>query len=86
MQVQAAAISLADERFVVVAANLELLRSPGEADMAIEQLQGHFGVAVVLLALNDKGSPNYYGDSDLVELLRGVPTDEMPWKEYDVPA
>ena len=86
MEIQAAAVSLMDERFVVVAANLELLRSPGEADMAIERLQAHFGVPVVLMALSDQGSPNYYGDSGLLELLRGVPTEQMPWREYTVPA
>jgi hypothetical protein len=86
MQIQAAAISLLDKKFVVAAAQMELVQSAGEADMAIEQLQEHFGVPVVLMALAESGSPNYYGDSELVELLRGVPVDEMPWKEYDVPA
>ena len=86
MQIQAAAVSLLDQQLVVAVAQMDLVRAHGEADMAIEQLQAHFGVPVVLMALSDAGSPNYYGDEQLVELLRGVPVDEMPWKEYEVSA
>jgi hypothetical protein len=83
MQIQAAAISLQGIPFVVVAASLDLVRSSGEADMAIEELQPQFGgAAIVLMAQKDDDSPVYYGDRQLVELLEGVPIDEMPWKEY----
>jgi hypothetical protein len=34
------------------------------------------------MAQSENGSPNYYGDRDLVELLEDVPIDKMPWKEY----
>lgn len=85
MKIEAAAVSLADQKFIVVAANMELVQSSGEADMAIDQLQSHFGVPVVLMALSDNESPNYYGDASLVELLAGVPVDKMPWKGYYVP-
>ena len=81
--IQAAAISLAGFRFVVVAVSLDLVRSPGEADMAIETLTPKFGgVPVVLMAQNDEGSPTYYGDRTLVEMLADVPIDKMPWKAY----
>ena len=58
MQVQAATISLAGENFAVVIVGEDIVQSPGEADMAIESLQPHFGgVPVVLMAQNDAGSP-----------------------------
>ena len=83
--VQAAAISLAGIRLVVVAVSLDLVRSPGEADMAIETLTPRFGgVPVVLMGQNDEGSPVYYGDRTLVGMLDGVPLDKMPWKAYHV--
>ncbi len=51
--------------------------------MAIEDLQPYFGgVPVVLMAQKDDGSPSYYGDSQLVELLAHIPMNKMPWKEY----
>ncbi len=53
--------------------------------MAIDDLRPYFGgVPVVLMAQKDDGSPSYYGDSELVELLAGIPIDKMPWKEYAV--
>jgi hypothetical protein len=85
VKVQAAAISLQGHQFVVVVSQMKLVASPGEADMAIDDLQPYFGgVPVVLLAQQDDGSPSYYGDSQLVELLAGIPIDKMPWKEYTV--
>ena len=85
MKVQAAAISVQGHQFVVVVSRLALVSSPGEADMAIDDLQPYFGGApVVLLAQKDDESPSYYGDRQLVELLAGIPIDKMPWKEYPV--
>jgi hypothetical protein len=85
MKVQGAAVSLGGKNFVVVLVGMEVVQSPGEADMAIDAMRPSFGgVPVVLMAQNEKGSPTYYGDEDLVRLLAGVPVDEMPWKEYPV--
>ena len=84
-KVQAAAISLRGHGFVVVVVPMTLVASPGEADMAIDDLQPYFeGVPVVLMAQKDDGSPCYYGDSQLVDMLAGIPIEEMPWKEYRV--
>lgn len=85
MKVQGAAISLAGVSFAVVLVPMDLVDSPGEADMAIETMQPAFGgVPVVLMAQKDDGSPRYYGDQDLVVSLADVPVDQMPWREYDV--
>lgn len=85
MKVQGAAISREGNNFVVVGAQMDLIKNSGEADMAIERLQTSFGgVPVVLMAQNDKGSPTYYGDNEIVRLLAGIPLEEMPWKEYSI--
>ena len=69
----------------VVAVSMDLVQSPGEADMAIESMAPAFGgVPVVLMAQNDQGTPTYYGDKDIVELLAGVPVEKMPWKEVSI--
>jgi len=81
--VNAAAISLQDVRFVVVLVHLDLVRSPGEADMAIEALSPSFGgVPVVLMAQDDDGSPHFYGDGELLRMLADVPIEQMPWTEH----
>jgi hypothetical protein len=84
-RLQAAAISLQGHQFVVVVSRITLVTSPGEAEMAIDDLQAYFGgVPVVLMAQKDDGSPTYYGDRQLVELLADIPIDKMPWKEYAI--
>lgn len=86
MEVQAAAISIKGTNFAVVHSGPDLLSQQGEADLTIERLQPVFGgVPVVLMALMGDGSPRYYGDADIVALLKGVPVDQMPWKDYSVP-
>ncbi|MBT8071574.1 MAG: hypothetical protein KJO80_14165 [Gammaproteobacteria bacterium] len=85
MDVQAAAISLQNNNFVVVLVNMDMVTNSGEADMAIDALEPKFGqVPVVLMAQREDTSPVYYGNQDLVEALRDVPIDEMPWKSYSV--
>ncbi len=82
-QVHAAAISMQGIRFVVVLVRPELAAGPGEADMLIADLQPRFGgVPVVLVGQYDDGTPTYYGDPALIELLTDVPLDRMPWKDY----
>jgi hypothetical protein len=54
--------------------------------MSIETLSAGFGgVPIVLMAQKEDGTPGYYGDGDLVRLLRDVPIDKMPWKQFPVP-
>ncbi len=85
MDVQAAAISLQGNNFVIVLVGLDMVSNPGEADMAIDTLEPKFGkVPVVLMAQREDTSPVYYGDQRLVEALGDLPVDEMPWKTYSV--
>ena len=85
MDVQAAAISLQNNNFVVVLVNMDMVTNSGEADMAIDALEPKFGqVPVVLMAQREDTSPVYYGNQDLVAALRDVPIEEMPWKSYSV--
>ncbi len=84
-QVQAAAISMLGRRLVVVLVGIDLVRSPGEADMAIADLRPRFGgVDVLLMGQLDDGTPVYHGEPELVELLAETPVDRMPWKDYPV--
>lgn len=86
MNVQAAAISVAGNNMIIVLVDMGLVNSHGEADMTIDTLGNHFGdVPVVLMAQREDGSPVYYGDEPLTTLLRDVPVEKMPWKEYPVP-
>lgn len=81
--VQAAAISLAGQRLVVVLVPLDLVRSPGEAAMLVADLRLRFGGGeIVLMGQDDDGAPQYHGRDELLALLAAVPVDRIPWKTY----
>lgn len=83
LEVHAAAISLQDRRFVVVLVPLEVVRSPGEADMLAADLRARFGgVDLVLMGQTEDGTPEYHGDAALIGLLADLPVDRLPWKVY----
>jgi hypothetical protein len=85
MDVQAAAISLQNNNFVIVLVPMDMVENSGEADMAIDTLQPKFDNApVVLMAQREDTSPVYYGDQELVTILGDTPVDQMPWKTYSV--
>jgi hypothetical protein len=85
MDVQAAAISLQNNNFVIVLVGMDMVTNSGEADMAIDTLGPKFGnVPVILMSQREDASPVYYGDQALVTALRDIPVDEMPWKSYSV--
>jgi hypothetical protein len=83
--VQAAAISLAGHRLLVVLVPMHLVESAGEAEMLVTDLRPRFGgVDVVLMGQDEDGSPRYHGDAELLVLLAGVPVDRLPWKVYPI--
>jgi hypothetical protein len=85
MDVQAAAISLQNNNFVIVLVPMDMVTNSGEADMAIDTLQPKFGdVPVILMAQREDTSPVYYGDQELVMALGDTPVDQMPWKPYSI--
>jgi hypothetical protein len=86
MKLLGAAISLKGENFAIAVVDMDLVKSHGEADMAIETISPTFGgVPVVLMAQKDDGTPVYYGQESLVRSLADIPVDKMPWKEYSIP-
>lgn len=85
MDVQAAAISLQGNNFVIVLVGMDIVTNSGEADMAIDTLQPKFGNSpVILMAQREDTSPVYYGEQDLVSSLGDIPVDDMPWKTYPI--
>lgn len=81
--IQAAAISVAGRRILVVLVPLSIVENLGEAEMLVTDLLPRFGgVDIVLMAQEDDGTPHYLGEKEVVALLDGVPVDRMPWKAH----
>jgi len=81
--VQAAAVSIAGRRMMVALVPLDVVQSPGEAEMLMADLSPRFGgVEMVLMGQDEDGTPHYHGDAELLSLLAEVPVDRLPWKAY----
>jgi hypothetical protein len=81
-KVTAAAISMAEMKFVVVLVDLTTASGPGEADLVVADMQSRFGVPVVLMGQEEDGTPVFYGSENLKDRVAAVPVNRLPWKEY----
>ena len=39
---------------------------------------------IILMSQDKTGAPHYYGRKDIVEFLKTVPLDRIPWKVYHI--
>ncbi|MBR3624166.1 MAG: hypothetical protein IKN43_12560 [Selenomonadaceae bacterium] len=37
---------------------------------------------IILLSFDNNGDPHFYGRRDIVEFLKSIRLDQIPWKEY----
>jgi hypothetical protein len=83
MPVQYAVITQQGHRFTVVLVQKAILNDPTTAARAIDWLQTQrFHMPTVLMARDERGSPNaYYGRNDLALLLSRVLLTALPWQE-----
>lgn len=82
-KVLAAAITLEGDNLFIALVSMDLVKSPGEADMFIADLETRYSdAAVLLVAQDEKGSPTHYGNADLIRRVAPISIEELPWKEY----
>ncbi len=39
---------------------------------------------IILMSQDNTGAPHYYGRKDIVDFLKTVRLDQIPWKEYHI--
>ena len=39
---------------------------------------------IILMSQDANGTPHYFGRKDIVEFLKSIRVDQIPWKEYHV--
>lgn len=68
----------------VVAVNPVIFQNSVNATMIIKALLPAFnGIPVVLMAIDNKGVPGYFGRSDLIDLLESVNIKEASWHKIE---
>ena len=39
---------------------------------------------IILMSQNENGTPRYVGRKDIVDFLKTIRVDQIPWKEYNI--
>ena len=39
---------------------------------------------IILMSQDQNGTPHYYGRKDIVDFLKTIRLDQLPWKEYHI--
>jgi len=69
--------------FAIVIVKQHILNSSHESNRAILSFQPAFpGIPVVLMAQDYRGTPTYYGRRDIVNFLKSVPLQCVPWQKF----
>jgi hypothetical protein len=84
MRVQGAVIREQGQTFAIVIVKPHVVQNRTAAAEAIQSFTPVFGVPVVLMAQDSRGTPTYYGRPDIARFLASVPISSIPWKEYTI--
>lgn len=83
MRFQGAVIKEQGVNFAVVVVKRHVVNNRSEARTAAASFQPLFpGLPIVLMAQDSRGTPTYFGRSDLARFMSKVPLSAVPWKEY----
>lgn len=86
MQFEGAIIKEQGITFAIVIVKPHVINNHSEANNMIQtfQVQAFGGIPVVLMAQDGRGTPRYYGRTDIVNFLANVPIHAIPWKRYSL--
>lgn len=84
MRVQGAVIREQGVTFAVVIVKPQVVQNPTAAAEAIQAFTPVFGVPVVLMAQDSRGTPTYRGRPDIARFMASVPLQAVSWKEYTI--
>ncbi len=85
MKIQGAVIIEQGVTFAVVAVNRTVTNYTTRALRVRNQLSQFFrNMPIILMSQDSNGTPHYYGRRDIVEFLRSIHLDQIPWKEFHI--
>ena len=69
--------------FAIVAVRPEVTRSTARL---VNPRRARFypNMPIILMSQDNNGTPHYYGRKDIVEFLKSIRLDQIPWKEYHI--
>lgn len=82
MRFQGALLREQGVEFAIIVVKPHVVQCQSEGGQMIEAWRARFGVPVVLMAQDGRGTPTYFGRSDIVRFLSRVPIRAIPWREF----
>lgn len=71
--------------FAVVAVRPEVTRYTIKLVRVRRSLSRFFpNMPIVLMSQDNSGTPHYYGRKDIVDFLKSIRLEQIPWKEYHI--
>jgi hypothetical protein len=85
MKLQGAVIIEQGVTFAIVVVKQSVTNYTSKIIKTRQQLQPFFpNMPIILMSQDSSGTPHYYGRRDIVEFLKTVRLDQIPWKEFHI--
>jgi hypothetical protein len=85
MKLQGAVIIEQGVTFAIVVVKQSVTNYTSKIIKTRQQLQPFFpNMPIILMSQDSAGTPHYYGRRDIVEFLKTVRLDQIPWKEFHI--
>lgn len=85
MKLQGAVIIEQGVTFAIIVVKQSVTNYTSKIIRTRQQLQPFFpNMPIILMSQDSSGTPHYYGRRDIVEFLKTVRLDQIPWKEYHI--
>ncbi|MGL6015790.1 MAG: hypothetical protein ACRCZU_06825 [Selenomonadaceae bacterium] len=71
--------------FAIVAVKPEITQYTSRTVQLRHELVPYFpNMPIILVSQDRQGQPHYYGRQDIVEFLKTIRLDQIPWKKYHI--
>ena len=85
MKIQGAVIIEQGVTFAIIVVNKTVTNYTTRAVQVRAYLSQFFpNMPIILMSQDKNGTPHYYGRKDIVEFLRSIRLDQIPWKFYHI--
>lgn len=85
MKIQGSVIIEQGVTFAIVVVKQSVTNYTSRIIKTRRQLQYFFpNMPIILMSQDSSGKPHYYGRRDIVEFLKTIRLDQIPWKEYHI--
>lgn len=85
MKLQGAVIIEQGVTFAIIVVKQSVTNYTSRIIRVRQQLQPFFpNMPIILMSQDSSGTPHYYGRRDIVDFLKTIRPEQIPWKEFNI--